>query len=207
MKAKTFYLFIPLMLLTLTACGLFNKTKEPQVNDQQVYPTLDAPSGTVVEKVSSSLMLSHPEFNWKLTLPNDWTITYDAGYQVNANSPDQTIFVRLQSQRWKGSERPSSAQAYVEHWKNFSYGNVFPLFANGTQVSETEVGQDKVGSPYLQYEFDDGNKKVRYLQIYASAGGPTSAMVTTWTTYDSFDKAKNVMQSIINSFELTENAQ
>jgi hypothetical protein len=32
-------------------------------------------------------------------------------------------------------------------------------------------------------------------------------MVTTWTTYDSFDKAKNVMQSIIDSFELTENAQ
>ena len=99
------------------------------------------------------------------------------------------------------------AKSYVEHWKDFTYGNVFPLYANGTQVSEAEIGQDKFGGPYLQFEFDDSKKELHYLQVYASAGGSTSAMLTTWTSYESYEKAKNIMQDTINSFALTEASQ
>ena len=116
--------------------------------------------------------------------------------------------MRLQAQRWaQASDRLPNAQAYVEHWKNFEYGNIFPLFADGTQISETEISPDKFGGPYLQYAFDNDTKKIHYLQVYASAGGPTSATVTTWATYDAYDKAQKIMQEIIDSFELAENAQ
>jgi hypothetical protein len=141
-------------------------------------------------------------------LPDDWVVTYDSGYQVNANSADQTIFMRIQAQRWKqAEERLPNAKAYVEHWKNFTYGNVFPLYANGTQISETELSQDKFGGPYLRYEFDDSNNKVQYLQVYASAGGPSSAMLSTWVSYDEYDSAQSTMQAIIDSFELLEESQ
>lgn len=211
MRLKNIYPFIFFAVLILNACGAAptpDAGSDPQPNAQKPFPTPDGPSGTIIENNSASLLLSHPEFNWKLTLPADWIVTYDAGFQVNANNPDKTIFMRLQAQRWgQASDRLPNAQAYVDHWKNFSYGNVFPLFANGTQLSETTVGLDKFGGPYLQYEFDDSQKKIRYLQVYASAGGPASAMVTAWTVYSEYDKAQNIMQDIINSFELLENAQ
>jgi hypothetical protein len=162
----------------------------------------------VIEQDASSLVLSHPEFNWTLRLPDNWTITYDAGFQINASNPDKTIFMRLQAQRWaQENDRLSDARAYIEHWKNFAFGNIFPLFADGKQISEIEISQDKFGGPYLQYEFDDSVKKIRYVQVYASAGGPSSAMVTTWTTYGEYDKAQKTMQTIIDSFELLENPQ
>ncbi len=208
MKTKIFYLLTTLMMLVLTACGSPSSTEGPQVNDQQAFPTLDAPSGTVIENNTSGMVLSHPDFAWTFTLPADWQVTYDAGYQVNANSADKTIFVRLQAQRWREAvDRIPNARAYVEHWENFSHGNIFPMFADGTKISETEIGRDKIGGPYLQFEFDDSNKQVRYLQVYASAGGPTSAMITTWALYGDYDSAQKTMQEIIDSFELLENAQ
>lgn len=206
MKIKSFYIF--LAMLALAACGSPGSVEEPQANQQQSFPTLAAPSGTVVKNDASNLVLSHPEFNWTVTLPDNWIIAYDAGFQINANNPDKTIFMRLQAQRWaQESDRLPDARAYVEHWKNFAYGNIFPLFADGKQVSEVEISPDKFGGPYLQYDFDNSAKKIRYVQVYASAGGPGSAMVTTWTTYDEYDKAQKTMQTIINSFELLENAQ
>lgn len=208
MRTKNFYIFLFIMLLIPMACNFANSEGKPPANTQQPFPTLDAPSETVIQKSASGMTLSNPNFNWTVTLPSDWTIAYDAGYQINANNPDQTIFVRLQAQRWKDeSERLPDAKAYVDHWKNFSHGNVFPLFADGSQVSETEVSADKFGGPYLQYEFDSTVKQMRYLQVYASSGGPNSTMISTWTSSNEYDKNKKIMQDIIDSFELLENTQ
>ena len=210
MKIRCCFMFVFLMTLMLivTACGSPNVADESQAPTLQAFPTLAGPSGTVIENQALGSVLSHPDFGWTVTVPDDWNITYDAGYQINANNPDKTIFVRLQAQRWaQESDRVSNARDYVAHWKNFSHGNIFPLFADGTQVSETEIGLDKFGGPYLQYEFDDGRKQIRYLQVYASAGGPSSAMVTTWTIYNDYDQAQATMQKIIDSFELLENVQ
>lgn len=208
MKRTTLLICTSIFLLIVTACSASPTADVPTSVAQQPISTASEPSGTVVTTDASSQILSHPTFNWTVTVPDDWTITYDSGYQVQATSGDQQVSLRLQAQRWKqDADGIPDAKSYVEHWKNFIYGDVFPLYANGTQVSEAEIGQDKYGGPYLRFEFDDSKKETRYLQVYASAGGPTSAMLTTWTSYGSYENAKNIMQDIINSFALTEASQ
>jgi hypothetical protein len=143
-----------------------------------------------------------------MELPEDWAVSYDSGYRVQAASPDQQVFVHLQAQRWKQTaDRFPDARSYVEHWKNFAYGDVFPLYANGTQVAEAEFGHEKFGGPYLRFEFDDSQKGIRYVQVYASAGGPSSAMLTAWASYAAYEDADAIIQDIIDSFALTEASQ
>lgn len=171
-------------------------------------PTAEAPTGTTLEIASDLMLLSHSEFGWQVALPASWIITYDAGFQLEAQSPDKSTFARVQAQRWETAEaRLPDARTYVDHWKNFAYGDVFPLFANGEQLSETEVGQGKPGGPYLQYEFQDSQRGLYYMQLYASAGGPASAMVTVWTVEDGNEAVQEPMLAIINSFALVENSQ
>ncbi|MAU01576.1 MAG: hypothetical protein CL608_30935 [Anaerolineaceae bacterium] len=168
-------------------------------------PTATVPSGTIIESDASSLLLSHPEYLWQLTLPANWVVTQDSGFMLRANSPDETVFMRLQAQLWPQPEaRLASAEAYVNHWKQFVYGDVFPLYADGQQIAESEVSEDKFGGPYLAYEFHNSGKGIHYLQLYASAGGPNSVLVSTWTTDDDFENTLGVMQEIINTFELVE---
>lgn len=171
-------------------------------------PTADAPTGTVLEPAGDEILLSHPTFSWRVTLPADWIITYDTGFQLEANSPDQAVLVHVQAQRWETAEsRPPNAQAYVDHWKNFTYGDIFPLYADGEQLAETEVAPDKFGGPYLQYEFLDSEEGLHYLQIYASAGGPASAMISVWTAEDNYDAVQALMEAILASFELMESGE
>ncbi len=171
-------------------------------------PTAETPTGTTLEIVSNQMMLAHPDFGWQVALPDSWIITVDSGYQLEAQSPDGAAFARVQAQRWETTERRfPNARAYVDHWKNFAYGDVFPLFADGEQLSETEVGQDKPGGPYLLYEFQDTRRGVHYIQLYASAGGPASAMITVATAADSFEAIEELALAIINSFALVENSQ
>lgn len=208
MKRTILLICTTIILLIVSACGAPTTAGVPSSATQQQIATPSEPSGTVIENEGSYQILSHPNFSWTVTLPDDWMITYDSGYQVQAASADGQVFLRIQAQRWKQeADRLPDARSYVEHWKDFTYGNVFPLYANGSQVSETEIGQDKFGGPYLHYEFDDNKKEVRYLQVYASAGGPSSAMLTIWTSYGEYEGARTVLQSIIDSFRLTETSQ
>ena len=208
MKRIALLICTTLLLLIVTACNASTPVVVSTSEPQQLPSTPVESSGTVITTDASSQILSHPTFNWTVTLPDDWIVTYDSGYQVQATSADRQVSLRIQAQRWKqDSDRIPDARSYVDHWKDFIYGNVFPMYANGTQVSEAEIGQDKFGGPYLRFEFDDSRKEVRYLQVYASAGGPTSAMLTTWASYDSYENAKNIVQDIINSFALTEASQ
>jgi hypothetical protein len=208
MKRTILLICTTMILLSVSACGAPTTPGVPSSATQQQIATPSEPSGTVIEKEGPNQVLSHPNYNWTITLPENWVITYDSGYQMQAASADGQVFLRLQAQRWKQqTDRFPDARSYVEHWKDFTYGNVFPLYANGTQVSETEIGQDQFGGPYLQYEFDDSKKELRYLQVYASGGGPSSAMLSVWTSYAEYDDAKSVMQSILESFGLTETSQ
>lgn len=177
----------------------------PPLSAILLSPPPSQPSGTVHTPSEAGLHLSHPEFLWQITLPADWVIIYDSGYELHAHNPDQTIFVRLQAQRWPDRDaRPADAQAYVEHWRNFVYGDVFPLFAAGEQLSEQVMMPEKVGGPFLAYEFHDTLKEIHHLQLYASAGGPTSVLVTTWTSTTEIDQARPLMEEILQSFDLLE---
>ncbi len=129
-------------------------------------------------------------------------ITYDTGFEVSANDPPKTAYMHLLSQTWLTKDRKPNARAYVDYWKNSHFGNIFPIFADGDLVSESEIGKDKFGGPYLHYEFNDTKKGVRYLQVYASGGGPNSLVVTVWAKSADFDGVKSVLESIINSVEL-----
>jgi hypothetical protein len=171
-------------------------------------PTAETPTGTQLSVAGEEMALSNPTFGWQMSLPADWIITYDSGFQFEANSPDQAVFVRVQAQRWETAEqRLPNARAYVDHWKNFSYGDVFPLYADGQQLSETESGQDKLGGPYLQYQFLDSVDGVHYMQLYASGGGATSAVITIWTAETSFEQFQVLLQAILTSFQLVESSE
>jgi hypothetical protein len=160
------------------------------------------PSGTVIRDEGQNLILSHPEFYWMLTLPHDWAITRNTGFEIEANNAGETAFMHLVSQTWLTKDRKANARAYVDYWKNSTYGDIFPIFAEGTLVSETEVSQDKFGGPYLRYEFDDSKKGVHYLQVYASGGGPNSLVLTVWAKSTDYPNVQAVLEAILNSVEL-----
>jgi hypothetical protein len=165
-------------------------------------PTTSSPSDTVKRTDGQNLVLSNPRFYWTLKLPGEWVVTNDTGFELQASSPQKTAFVHLLSQTWKPGNRLPNAQAYVNYWQHTVYGNVFPPYADGTQLAQTEVSPEKFGGPYLRYEFDDNKKGMHYLQVYASGGGPSSLVVTTWARSADFDGLKGTLDAIITSAAL-----
>lgn len=160
-------------------------------------------SGTIVTDDGQSLVLSHPNFYWKLKLPRDWVITYDTGFQLKANNPQKTAFAHLLSQMWDNEDvRPATGRDYVNYWKHSDFGDLFPIQAQGTQTSETEINKDKFGGPYSRYEFDDAKAGWQYLQVYASGGGPNSLVVTVMAKSADFASVRDVLDRILNSAEL-----
>jgi len=160
------------------------------------------PSGTIRRVEGAMLVLSHPDFYWTLTLPQNWVITHDTGFEIEANNPEQTAFVHLLSQTWLTKDRKPDARAYIDYWKNSTYGDIFPIFAEGTLVSETEIGQDKPGGPYLRYEFGDAKKGIHYLQVYGSGGGPNSLVLTVWAKNADYAQVQTVLETMLNSVAL-----
>lgn len=183
------------LIAILAGCNVKSPTRPASATPTE-------PSGTVIRNEGQNLILSHPEFYWMLTLPQDWTIMRDTGFEIEANNPSETAFVHLLSQTWLTKDRKQTASAYVDYWKNSTYGDLFPIFAEGTLVSETEVSQDKFGGPYLRYEFDDSKHGMHYLQVYASAGGPNSLVLTVWARNADFPNVQAGLDSILNSVEL-----
>lgn len=138
-----------------------------------------------------------------MRLPQDWVITYDRGFEILANDPNRTAFLHLLSRVWGSpQERLPTARDFVAYWHHWKYGDIFPIYANGKQVSETEISGDKFGGPYLRYEFDDSRKGVRYVEVYASGGGPSSVVLSCWTNEASFNTVKTTLDDILQSLEL-----
>jgi hypothetical protein len=79
---------------------------------------------------------------------------------------------------------------------------VFPVDARGDQTSETEVGNGKIGGPYLRYEFEDAQRATRYVQVYASAGGISSIVLTGWAKSVDFPAVQATLEAILESVEL-----
>jgi hypothetical protein len=183
------------LFFLLMGCGRPN-------NLSPAITTPTEPSGTVIRNDGQKLILSHPEFYWTLTLPQDWLITRDTGFEIEANNADGTEFTHLLSQTWLTKDRKPNAQAYVDYWKNSTYGDIFPIFAEGTLVSEAEVSPDKYGGPYLRYEFDDSKRGIHYLQVYGSGGGPSSIVLTVWAKNTDYPNIQAVLEAILNSAEL-----
>lgn len=148
------------------------------------------------------LILSNARFYWTLTIPRDWLTTQNNGFKFAAQQPDQLAFVRLLSQTWVTKERRPDAQAYVDYWKNFKYGNVFPLHADGTLIGQSEISQDKFGGPYLRYEFANAKTGLHYVQVYASGGGPSSIVATVWAKDADYASRKSMLEAIINSVQV-----
>ena len=166
-----------------------------------VSPT--ATSDTTVTDNGENRDLSQPRAYWKLKLPRTWKITSDTGYQLKANNPEQTAFVHLLSQIWDTADvRPPTGQAYVDYWKNSILGDVFPVFANGDKKTETTISPEKFGGPYLLYEFDDARNGRDYMQVYASAGGPNSLVVTAMAKTADLTNQRSVLAQILSSAEL-----
>ncbi len=166
-------------------------------------PTPVEPSGTVIRDDRQSLLLSHPEYLWTLSLPHDWLITSDVGFQLRANNPQRTAFVSLLSQIWETeAERRPTARAYVEYWQHHLLGNLFPVEAAGAQVAENEISHDKFGGPYLRYEFNDQKTGRHYWQVYASGGGRNSVVVTIWTNSNDFQRERATLERMLNSAAL-----
>jgi hypothetical protein len=166
-------------------------------------PTPPANPGTVIKDDGTFLVLSHPFFFWTLKLPRDWRITYDRGFELFANNPQQTAFVRLFSEVWSTAQkRLPTAHEYVDYWKNYPEGNLFPIYAAGTQLGESELSPEKYGGPYLRYEFDDAGHGLRYLQVYASGGGPNSVVLTVWSRDADLDATRPALDAILSSLAL-----
>ena len=166
-------------------------------------PTPPANPGTLIKDDGTSLVLSHPGFFWTLKLPRDWIISYDRGFELFANNPQQTAFMRVFSQVWPTQQEwLPNARAYVDYWKQYPDGNLFPVFAAGTQLAESEMSPDKYGGPYLRYEFDDAKRGRRYLQVYASGGGPNSVVLTVWSKTADHEATQAVLEGILSSLAL-----
>jgi len=188
-------LMLVCLLLLLAGCALPGMSVPTEATPTE-------PSGTIILNEGQNLILSHPEFYWALTLPQDWVITHDAGFEIEANNAEANAFMHLLSQTWLTKDRKPNARAYVEYWKNSTYGDLFPIFAEGTLVGESEISQDKFGGPYLRYEFEDSQRGLRYLQVYASGGGPNSLVLTVWAKKSDYPNIQAALETILNSVEL-----
>jgi hypothetical protein len=163
----------------------------------------DDSTTTTTHPVTSTTATTFPLPARPFALPEDWVVTRDSGYVVEARDPESRAFVRLLFPhfRTRGSG-PASARAFVEYWHDFILGDVFPVDARGEQLSETEVGNGKVGGPYLRYEFEDAQRATRYVQVYASAGGISSIVLTGWAKSADFPAAQATLEAILDSAEL-----
>ena len=136
-------------------------------------------------------------------LSESWVTSRDTGYVLEAHDADSRAFVRLLFQHWRTQgSGPASPQAYVQYWHDFILGDVFPVDARGAQVSETEVGQSRVGGPYLRYEFEDAARGTHYVQVYASAGGISSIVFTGSAKSADFPAVEAALEAMIDSLEL-----
>lgn len=157
----------------------------------------------MVTPEGSFQLIVQPVFFWMLRLPQGWRISYDRGFELFASNPEQTASVRLFSEVWSTvQKRLPNARAYVEYWKNYPDGNLFPIYATGTQLAESEISAEKYGGPYLRYEFDDARHGLRYLQVYASGGGPNSVVLTVWTKSAELGNTQPALDGILNSLAL-----
>jgi hypothetical protein len=136
-------------------------------------------------------------------LPGSWVIDRDTGYVLEGHDAESRAFVRMLFQHWRTEGHgPASAEAYVQYWHDFIWGDVFPVDARGAQVSKTEVGQGKVGGPYLRYEFEDAARGTHYVQVYASGGGISSIVLTGWAKSADFPAVQATLEAMIDSVEL-----
>jgi hypothetical protein len=136
-------------------------------------------------------------------LAENWVTDRDTGYVLEGHDAESKAFVRMLFQHWRTEGHgPASAEAYVQYWHDFIWGDVFPVDARGAQVSKTEVGQGKVGGPYLRYEFDDAARGTHYVQVYASAGGISSIVFTGWAKSADFPAVQATLEAMIDSVEL-----
>lgn len=163
-----------------------------------------APPATDTTRVDDGqqMVVSSARFYWRLRLPRDWLISKDTAFELQAGNPLKSAFVHLLSQTWAPANRLPNAQAYVNYWKSFPFGSAFPVHADGQQTAQAAVSADKYGGPYLRFDFDDAKHGMRYAQIYASAGGPNSLVVTVSAHSADFDAQRAVLESILNSAEL-----
>ena len=166
-------------------------------------PTPPPDSGTVITPEGLLQAIAQPIFFWTLKLPGDWRITYDRGFELFANNPQQTAFVRVFSQVWPTAQaRLPNARAYVDYWKKYPGGSLFPIYADGTQVEESEISAEKYGGPYVRYVFDDAKHGLRYLQVYASGGGANSMVLTAWTKTADRERTQAALDGILSSLAL-----
>jgi hypothetical protein len=136
-------------------------------------------------------------------LPESWVTSRDTGYVLEGHDAESRAFVRMLFQHWRTEGHgPASAEAYVQYWHDFIWGDVFPVDARGAQVSKTEVGQGKVGGPYLRYEFEDAARGTHYVQVYASGGGISSIVLTGWAKSADFPAVQATLEAMIDSVEL-----
>jgi hypothetical protein len=149
-----------------------------------------------------SLVMSNTTYYWSMSIPRDWVTTGNNGFELDAHQPAKLAFVHLLAQTWLTKDRKPNAQAYVDYWKNSLYGNIFPIVARGTLVSQGELSKEKFGGPYLRYGFEDGKNGLRYVQVYASGGGPSSIVATVWAKSVDYPGQKSALDAIINSVVL-----
>lgn len=162
----------------------------------------ETPPGMTIKADGQALVLSNTAYYWSMSIPRDWLTSGNNGFEFYANQPDKRAFVHLLSQTWLSKDRKSNAQAYVDYWKNFKYGNLFPIGVPGALVGHAEVSQGKFGGPYLRYEFEDGKAGMRYVQVYASGGGPSSIVASVWAASADYPALKSTLDAIINSVTL-----
>lgn len=175
----------------------------PTATHRYKSPTPPPNPGTTVTAAGAYKTLSQPNFFWTMHLPQDWVVTYDRGFEILANGPDQTAFLHLVSQVWGSpQEQLPTARDFVSYWQHYKYGDIFPVYASGKQVSETEISRDKFGGPYLRYEFEDSKKGMHYVEVYASGGGPSSVVLSGWAKDAAFDTVKTTLDDILGSLEL-----
>lgn len=173
-----------------------------QTPTQKVPLISHQPSGTIILEVGETHSVSNPDYSWSLQIPKSWIVLEDTGFEFSADEPTHIAHAHLLSQTWLTKERKPTARAYVDYWKQSKFGNLFPLLAQGEQVSEQEVSQDKFGGPYLRYVFDDGVAHVHYIQVYASSATSSSLVLTVWAKNSEFDSVKGMLEDILNSAAL-----
>ena len=187
---------------TARATATATATARPIATARQSAPASPTPSGMTITADGQSLVLSNMTYYWSMSIPRDWLTSGNNGYEFDAYQPDKLANVHLLAQTWLTKDRKPNAQAYVDYWKQYKYGNAFPLLAEGALVGQSELSRDKFGGPYLRYEFDDGKRGLRYVQVYASGGGPSSIVATVWAKSADYPALKSLLDAIINSVSL-----
>src|SRR5206468_3867898 len=96
-------------------------TPAPLTPTPAASPTF--PAGMTAIAGAQSLVLTSTRFYWVMRIPRDWVSTENTGFEFAARDPQQRAFVHLLSQTWLTKDRKLNAQAYIDYWKTFKYGN------------------------------------------------------------------------------------